>query len=326
MSPWSSARTARASRTWSTRSRGCSARRDRARLRGGKMDDVIFAGTTARPSLGRAEVSLTIDNTAALLPIEFTEVTITRHAVPHRRVRVPAQRRALPPARRAGAAVRRRCRPPAARDRRPGPARHRAQLFTGRPARHHRRGRRDPEVPPPQGTRRAPPRPPPRATCCASATCCARSGASSGRCNARPMRHAATARWSKSSARSSCTSPVTRSPGSRRASSGCATSGSSSWTRAVRVRDRLRVLDEAVHRGRASARRARCRRARATSWCARSRCGNGRAGLPRSSTRSVAASSGSWPPRPTKVWSRRSSPTRSRCAPSSTKLDAEPRT
>ncbi|HZP29082.1 MAG TPA: AAA family ATPase [Acidimicrobiia bacterium] len=47
-------------------------------LRGGKMDDVIFAGTPQRPALGRAEVSLTIDNTAGLLPIEFTEVTITR--------------------------------------------------------------------------------------------------------------------------------------------------------------------------------------------------------------------------------------------------------
>jgi chromosome segregation protein len=47
-------------------------------LRGGKMDDVIFAGTPDRPALGRAEVSLTIDNTSSLLPIEFTEVTITR--------------------------------------------------------------------------------------------------------------------------------------------------------------------------------------------------------------------------------------------------------
>src|SRR5436190_5177422 len=47
-------------------------------LRGGKMDDVIFAGTSDRPALGRAEVSLTIDNTSRLLPIEFTEVTITR--------------------------------------------------------------------------------------------------------------------------------------------------------------------------------------------------------------------------------------------------------
>jgi chromosome segregation protein len=47
-------------------------------LRGGKMDDFIFAGTPGRPALGRAEVSLTIDNTSALLPIDFTEVTITR--------------------------------------------------------------------------------------------------------------------------------------------------------------------------------------------------------------------------------------------------------
>src|SRR4029077_18168793 len=47
-------------------------------LRGGKMADVIFAGTPDRPALGRAEVSLTIDNTSALLPIEFSEVTITR--------------------------------------------------------------------------------------------------------------------------------------------------------------------------------------------------------------------------------------------------------
>jgi chromosome segregation protein len=47
-------------------------------LRGGKMDDVIFAGTPDRPALGRAEVSLCIDNSAGALPIEFTEVTITR--------------------------------------------------------------------------------------------------------------------------------------------------------------------------------------------------------------------------------------------------------
>ncbi|HEX5616223.1 MAG TPA: AAA family ATPase, partial [Acidimicrobiia bacterium] len=47
-------------------------------LRGGKMDDVIFAGTSERPALGRAEVSLTIDNTAGVLPIEFSEVTVTR--------------------------------------------------------------------------------------------------------------------------------------------------------------------------------------------------------------------------------------------------------
>src|SRR5262245_49393313 len=42
------------------------------------MDDFIFAGTGSRPALGRSEVSLTIDNAAGLLPIEFSEVTITR--------------------------------------------------------------------------------------------------------------------------------------------------------------------------------------------------------------------------------------------------------
>ncbi len=47
-------------------------------VRSQKMDDVIFAGTSDRPPLGRAEVSLTIDNTSGTLPVEFTEVTITR--------------------------------------------------------------------------------------------------------------------------------------------------------------------------------------------------------------------------------------------------------
>ena len=47
-------------------------------LRSAKMEDVIFAGTPKRAALGRAEVSLTIDNSAGLLPIEFSEVTITR--------------------------------------------------------------------------------------------------------------------------------------------------------------------------------------------------------------------------------------------------------
>ncbi|MGQ0466631.1 MAG: chromosome segregation protein SMC [Sporichthyaceae bacterium] len=47
-------------------------------LRGGKMEDVIFAGTAGRPPLGRAEVSLTIDNADGALPIDYAEVTITR--------------------------------------------------------------------------------------------------------------------------------------------------------------------------------------------------------------------------------------------------------
>jgi chromosome segregation protein len=47
-------------------------------LRGGKMEDVIFAGTAGRAPLGRAEVTLTIDNADGALPIEYTEVSITR--------------------------------------------------------------------------------------------------------------------------------------------------------------------------------------------------------------------------------------------------------
>src|SRR3989440_9266918 len=47
-------------------------------IRSSKMDDVIFAGSAKRQALGRAEVSLTIDNSAGLLPIEFNEVTVTR--------------------------------------------------------------------------------------------------------------------------------------------------------------------------------------------------------------------------------------------------------
>jgi chromosome segregation protein len=47
-------------------------------LRGGKMEDVIFAGTSGRSPLGRAEVSLTIDNSDGALPIDYAEVTISR--------------------------------------------------------------------------------------------------------------------------------------------------------------------------------------------------------------------------------------------------------
>src|SRR5437763_16879085 len=47
-------------------------------LRGGKMEDVIFAGTSGRAPLGRAEVTLTIDNSDGALPINYSEVTISR--------------------------------------------------------------------------------------------------------------------------------------------------------------------------------------------------------------------------------------------------------
>jgi chromosome segregation protein len=47
-------------------------------LRGGKMEDVVFAGTAGRAALGRAEVTLTIDNSDGALPIDYAEVTISR--------------------------------------------------------------------------------------------------------------------------------------------------------------------------------------------------------------------------------------------------------
>src|SRR5205814_9585421 len=47
-------------------------------VRSQKMDDVIFAGTAKRPALGRAEVTLSLDNSSGILPIEFTEVTVSR--------------------------------------------------------------------------------------------------------------------------------------------------------------------------------------------------------------------------------------------------------
>src|SRR5699024_8580314 len=47
-------------------------------LRGGNMQDVIFAGTSGKSALGRAEVTLTIDNADGALPIEYAEVSVTR--------------------------------------------------------------------------------------------------------------------------------------------------------------------------------------------------------------------------------------------------------
>jgi len=47
-------------------------------LRGGKMEDVIFAGTSGRAPLGRAEVAVTIDNSDGKLPIDYSEVTLSR--------------------------------------------------------------------------------------------------------------------------------------------------------------------------------------------------------------------------------------------------------
>jgi chromosome segregation protein len=47
-------------------------------LRGSKMEDIIFSGTQVRKSLGFAEVSLTLDNEDGALPVEYSEVTVTR--------------------------------------------------------------------------------------------------------------------------------------------------------------------------------------------------------------------------------------------------------
>ena len=45
-------------------------------LRGGKMQDVIFAGAGDKKPLGRAEVTLTIDNADGALPIDYREVSV----------------------------------------------------------------------------------------------------------------------------------------------------------------------------------------------------------------------------------------------------------
>ena len=47
-------------------------------MRGERMEDVIFSGTRQRKQLGMAEVSVTIDNSSRVLPVEYTDVTITR--------------------------------------------------------------------------------------------------------------------------------------------------------------------------------------------------------------------------------------------------------
>src|SRR5918998_2797852 len=47
-------------------------------LRGGSMEDVIFAGSAGRPKLGMAEVELTLDNSSRVLPLDLAEVTISR--------------------------------------------------------------------------------------------------------------------------------------------------------------------------------------------------------------------------------------------------------
>ncbi len=120
-------------------------------LRGGKMEDVIFAGTAGRPPLGRAEVTLTIDNHDGALPDRVLRGVDHPPDVPRGHQRVRDQRRARPPARRPGTAVGLRHRPRDARHRRAGPARRGADRPPRGPPRLHRGGRGRPQAPQAQG-------------------------------------------------------------------------------------------------------------------------------------------------------------------------------
>ena len=127
-------------------------------VRSQKMDDVIFAGTATRPALGRAEVSLTIDNSAGILPIEFSEVTVRRtlfrngdseYAINNVPCRLLDVQELLSDA---GVGT------STARHRQPGPDRCGAERPARGAASDHRGGRRRPQVPQAQGEGRTPPR------------------------------------------------------------------------------------------------------------------------------------------------------------------------
>ena len=68
--------------------------RNAKNLRGQAMEDVIFAGSSARKPVGVAEVDLVLDNSDGTLPVDFTEVSITRRMYRSGRKRIPDQRRA----------------------------------------------------------------------------------------------------------------------------------------------------------------------------------------------------------------------------------------
>ena len=120
-------------------------------LRGGKMEDVIFAGTSGRAPLGRAEVTLTIDNSDGALPIDYSEVSITRRMFRDGAGEYEINGTRVPAARHPGAAQRLGHRARDARRRRAGPARLRAAVAPGGPPCLHRGGRGRPQAPQAQG-------------------------------------------------------------------------------------------------------------------------------------------------------------------------------
>ena len=120
-------------------------------LRGGKMEDVIFAGTSGRAPLGRAEVTLTIDNSDGALPIDYSEVSITRRMFRDGAGEYEINGTACRLLDIQELLQRLRDRPRAARRGRAGAARRRTAVTPGGPPCLHRGGRRRPQAPQAQG-------------------------------------------------------------------------------------------------------------------------------------------------------------------------------
>ena len=265
------ARTVRASRTSSTRWRGCSAPRARARCAAARWTTSSSPARPTGPRSGGPRCRSRSTTPPALLPIEFTEVTITRtlfragdseyqiNGAPCRLLDIQELLSDTGIGRQQHVIV--------------GQGQLDAVLNSRPEDRRgdHRGSRRDPEVPQAPRAGRAPAREPPRATCCASTTCSARCGASSRRCSVRPTPPAATAGWSRSCARSASTSPVTRSPACRRGSSACATQ-----RRRAHAARGERAGPPPRPRRRGARRRARAHRCWATTRSPTRSCGSSR--------------------------------------------------